>query len=158
MSSKAAPRLLRAVVSAVESATSEHLFKFQASRCSRAFSIRSFASVPGFAPGHLKQHRGSGLHHSSRQRFSNATPSDEGSEGEDEASEALATTLLKLQHDALEMSGNGHPEKCAQASTEMPCHMPLVRLIEHALSVRCRLQALYCNLKTPVCLLSHQYQ
>lgn len=34
---------------------------------------------------------------------------------EEESADALAKTILKLQHDALEISSRGQPEKCAQA-------------------------------------------
>lgn len=156
MSGRAAPRLLRAVVSAVESAAFGHLYKFKACNCSRAVSIRAFASVPCFAPGRLEEHRGSVLQLSSRHRFSNATPIDQGLESEDEGSEALATTLLKLQHDALEISGNGHPEKCAQASTDITWPMPLAgkhNATHHA--SRMKIRSMVLSSITTVCLRSH---
>lgn len=120
MSGKAAQRLSRALATAAEAAANANFHRGSALQRSSILRIRAFAATPCFSGERFQEHRGSVLRYGSRHHFCNSTTTEKDTEEHDEdPDEALSMTVLKLQHDALEISSNGHPEKCAQASTDV---------------------------------------
>eukprot|EP00892_Ulva_mutabilis_P006102 jgi/Ulvmu1/3864/UM018_0083.1 len=114
MSYRASARILRALVTAAETTAAA-----QTRHCSHAHSyktswLRGWCWRGRDAVGGRQAHLCSEQRVSVSRQFSTTTTPGKQTGTENDDTDALAKTVLKLQHDALEISSNGHPEKASK--------------------------------------------